>query len=334
MKLTVALLLITQASAFPEDCPIVTPTHDVNSDKWYGGCLGLDGPATGIDTATACEKKCKGDVKCAVWQMIKEGSTATAGGCWTGYPKEGCRTRGGTVEKLKAFETDLLAGQRLQHGTPKPVNDLKGVKAEGNLLKFDFEDKESDDLKKERCKMTCYTDITCTVWQAYVKDTKFTCFVEHKPDNKMTKIGTDPVPEYIAGQQIEHTCDPAPKETPASLPWPWIIAGIVLGLLAIAAIIFFLQKKPKVKKTRAVKIEPKPTPAPMMYFIPQPTMLVPQQSVVLQQPVVQQPLMTTQVVSTGAPITTTQMTTAPTTYTTGGSVSVGVPQTAQYTQLR
>merc|ERR1712196_712881 len=82
----------------------------------------------------------------------------------------------------------------------------------------------------------------------------------------------------LAGETLEHTCPPYVQPT---LPWPWIIAGIVVGLLALGAIVAALQKKPKVKKTRAVKVEPQPEPVQVM-FVQQPTVLVPQTSVVMQ----------------------------------------------------
>merc|ERR1711862_486218 len=122
------------------------------------------------------------------------------------------------------------------------------------------------------------------------------------------------------------------------LPWLWIILGAIAGLLLIGAIIFMLQKKPKVKKTRAVKIEPKPAApaAPPVYFMPAPqqTVPIPQPSVV-QVPQYQPmtatvtPTMytapTTEYVTTvaAAPTTVTAapITTAPmSTYATGGSV--------------
>merc|ERR1719443_1244438 len=93
----------------------------------------------------------------------------------------------------------------------------------------------------------------------------------------------------------------------------YVICGIVLGLLALAALIYFLQKKPKVKKTRAIKTTPKPEPQ-ITYFIPQPTVLIPQTSVVQVPPYqpVQQPTYT----YTTAPTTATA---APIVQTTGVS---------------
>lgn len=327
MKVTVAFLLLQQAWGFPADCPNTTVIHDKNGEKWYNGCKGLTKQPK-IVTMTACEEACKKDMKCSVWQMLKPGAGE---GCWTGYPSEGCRTRDTTEALLKAFENDLMGGQRLQHGQIKPLADLTGVKVAGPLKKFEFKDKESDNLKKERCKMICYTDITCTVWQVTKTATDpFTCYVEHVPGHKAGAVGTAAEPTYIAGQKIEHVCPPwvPPKES--GLPWPWIIAGIVLGLLAIAALVFFLQKKPKVKKTRAVKIEPKPEPVTLMYFVPQPTMLIPQQSVVMSQPVVQQPIIQREVIQQPM-MTTTMPMTAPMMTTTTAPMVSGSPQ---YTTLR
>jgi len=296
--------MLNQAVAFPADCPKVSVLHDKNGEGWKNGCLGLK-EYPKITSAMLCEKACKEDSNCAVWQYLKkiDKPGAPKEGCWYGYPDQGCRTRGAEEIKkahgatdFQLYEEALMAGQRLQHGTIKPIGGVKGVEVAGLTQKFTFEDKESDDLKKERCKAICYSDITCGVWQVYQKDKVFTCLVEHAPNSKAGATGTDAKPEFTDGQKIEHVCPPPPKkEKPKpGLPWKYIIPGIILGLLSIAACIYSCQKKPKVKKTRAIKVEhPKPEPTPVTYFVPQPTVLIPQQSVIMAQPVVQQPLMTT-----------------------------------------
>merc|ERR1719191_173171 len=304
---------------------------------------------------TACEKACKADMKCAVWQFLKPGDNPK-GGCWYGYPWGGCRTRDKTPEEVKKFEAALEGGQRLQHGTINVLSGLKGVKVEGLTQKFDFVDKESILLKKERCKQICYSDTTCNHWQTYEKtvgaDKTFTCYVEHlcKPhcsvDVQDSKAGKtiQGHPEYTDGQKIEHVCPPwKPPAKKKGLPWKWIIPGILLGLLSCCGIMYCLQKKPKVKKTRAMKIADKPEPEPVVtYFVPQPTMLIPQQSVIISQPVVQQPLMTQTVQQVAAPVQTVQMAqvAAPTTAYAAPTTAYAAPTTAyaaptsQYTALR
>jgi len=274
MRTVAALAMVGTAFAFPQDCPNVTVIHDVVGDNWYDGCLGLDKKTT-ITTAAACEAQCQADMNCNVWQMTKVH-------CWSGNSVHGCRSRG-SDKALGNFEEDLVAGQRIQHGFVKKVATISKVETIG--LKHYPESTGTEAEQIARCKNDCYSDTTCTVWQ-YGADG---CWVEHLPTNpkKETSTTSDWAKGMITGETIEHTCPPYQPEE--SLPWPWIIAGILLGLAALAAIIFVLQKKPKVKKTRAVKIQPKKEP--IVYFIPQPTMLIPQQSVVMQQPMMSQPVM-------------------------------------------
>jgi len=275
MKAAAVLLLLKTAWAFPADCPNVTVIHDVKGDKWYDGCLGLD-QKTEVTTAAACEAQCKTDMDCSIWQMIKHKDKGEL--CWSGNVVHGCRTRG-SDEALGDFEGDLLAGQRLQHGFIKVVSTNAKMETIGLLKYPETSGTEAEQI--ERCKMYCYTGITCTVWQ-YGKDDG--CWVEHGPSNLKGEVKTDSdwAKTMVTGETIEHTCPP--YVAPDGLPWPWIIAGIVLGVLALAAILYALLKKtPKTKKTRAVKIEPKPEPV-VPLFIPQPTILIPQQSVVMMQP--------------------------------------------------
>jgi len=262
------------AFAFPADCPNVTVIHDVVGDNWYDGCLGLDKKAT-VTTAAACEEQCKTDMNCSIWQMTKTN-------CWSGNVVHGCRSRG-TDKALGNFEEDLVAGQRLQHGFIKVVSTNSKVETVG--LKHYPEKTGTEAEQIARCKNDCYTDVTCTVWQ-YGSDG---CWVEHYTSPaKSTSTESEWAKAMITGETIEHTCPPYVKPDDG-LPWGWIIAGIILGSLGSCYhLVAALQKKPKVKKTRAVKIEPKEDPKPVVYFVPQPTMLIPQQSVVMQQPMMMQ----------------------------------------------
>jgi len=297
---------------FPSDCPNVTLIHGVK-DKWYDACLGLQyqKDATSVE---ACKAGCYADMNCSVWQYINDDGVEK---CWSGNVVHGCLSRTTSAAGLKAFERDLVDGERIQHGFIKVVsqNDFETLG-----LKPYPESTGTEEEKTARCKEFCYTDVSCTVWQ-YGADG---CWLEHGPYNFATGTKNDSVfaKSMVAGETIEHTCPPYVE--PEGLPWPWIIAGIVLGLLALAALIYFLQKKPKVKKTRAIKTTPKPEPQ-ITYFIPQPTVLIPQTSVVqvpTYQPV-QQPTYTyttAPTTATAAPVTYA----APTTATTTPLISGGV----------
>jgi len=269
---SVAVLLAVVGSAmaeFPSDCPNVTVIHGVE-DKWYDACLGLQYQKDAA-TVDACKAQCYSNMNCSVWQFVNDSGLAK---CWSGNVVHGCLSRAND-KALQSFERDLKGGERIQHGFVKVVSVNENVETLG--LKLYTESTGTEDEKVARCKEFCYTDVTCTVWQ-YGSDG---CWLEHAPSNikKGTKEGSDWAKTMVAGETIEHTCPPYVE--PAGLPWPWIIAGIILGLLALAAIIYFLQKKPKVKKTRAIKTTPKPEPLPVItYFVPQPTVLIPQTSVV------------------------------------------------------
>merc|ERR1711935_899835 len=66
----------------------------------------------------------------------------------------------------------------------------------------------TDAEKIARCKLACYTDSTCTVWQFGSKDG---CWVEHQPDFAATSTDKESVwakEEFVQGQNIEHTCPP------------------------------------------------------------------------------------------------------------------------------
>jgi hypothetical protein len=289
----------TADGATSATCPNITVLEDVSSG-WYDACLGLkkqmttDDPPVPISTAEACKATCVDDMHCSVWQLVKHNEDPV---CWSGSVFHGCLSRGSGDPNSKAvttFEGDLVAGESLQHGFIKVVGPKTDAQVMG-LKHFVEKTGEAAD-RMERCKKICYTDTTCTVWQ-YGSDG---CWVEHKPTNPAgdSKNDTKWLEGLLGGETVEHTCPPyVPEE---GLPWPWIITGIVLGLLALAAIIYALTKKPKVKKTRAVKIQPKPDPPLVPLFIPQPTVLIPQQSVVMAPPVMQQQV----VYETAAPMTT------------------------------
>lgn len=308
----------TTDGANSSTCPNITVLQEVSSG-WYDACMGLKKfPDAG--TAELCKATCVDDMHCSVWQLVNNSGTPT---CWSGSTFHGCLARGGTdpnAPKVEKFEGDLLAGESLQHGFVKVVS---AGTAETMGLKHFVEKTGTDEEKLERCKKICYTDCTCTVWQ-YGADG---CWIEHLPT--FAKGETKPDSEWtkgmLGGETIEHTCPPYVE--PEGLPWPWIIAGIIVALLALAAIAYFCMKKPKVKKTRAVKIEPKKDPPLVPLFIPQPTVLIPQQSVIMAppQPVIQQQFVYETVPTTQYAAPTTQYVTqaAPTQYVTQAQPLLG-----------
>lgn len=282
-------------------CPNVTVVHST-ATGWNDGCLGLT-HQKGL-TEVQCKAGCYSDVQCSVWQWVK-----AKGGdlqCWNGGDVHGCRSRDG--DEAEFAEQTLIGGERIQHGAVRIISPNNKTETLG--LKNYKEKTGTQEEQIVRCELACTTDVTCSVWE-FAPTTG--CWVETLPTNPRGKPVRDS--EYalamLAGENLEHYC-PAPPVPPEEdeFPWPWVIAGIILALIALAAIIYALtQKKPKVKKTRAVSITPqqaapppKPKPPPVeeseeeevrtVYFIPQPT-FVPQTSVVMApqyQPVMQAPM--------------------------------------------
>jgi len=274
MKVVLAVLVLVGSTMaeFPATCPNVTVLHSVTKDGWYDGCLGLDNKVD-AGTVELCKAQCYADMNCSVWQVVKSGDDMK---CWSGSVTHGCLDRDTGSSALSKFEGDLIDGERVQHGFIKVVSENSHKETMG-LLNIQ-EDTGDEATLIDRCKKFCETSITCTVWEYGTTG----CWLEHLPGNPAGEVKTNSTfaQTMKAGQTIEHTCPP--YEAPEELPWPLIIAGIVAALVAIAALIYFLtRKEPKVKKTRAVKIEPKPEPQPsIVYFVPQPTVLVSQPSYV------------------------------------------------------
>jgi len=266
----------------PFECEDVKVTHDT-LDHWLDGCLGLT-LQPDYTTAAACEDACKKDMKCSVWQFSEgaEGASVVGPHCDYGTLTTNCRSRTGD----KSFKS--LGGQRIQHGSINVLSDNTGVKMAMGLYGFPMHKKTTGDevAMSARCKDMCYSDVTCTAWQ-YGEDG---CWIENLPGAPVVSWSTDNpwLKTMVGGETIEHTC-PKPV-VPEETNWPLIVGLVVAGLLALGAILYMVLKpKPKVKKTRAVKIQQEEAPL----FIPQPTIMIPQAPVqVVQAPtyqLVQQP---------------------------------------------
>jgi len=290
MKSATALLTLlgSAMAAFPEECPNVTVIRSValaagEDNSWLDACLGL--ALTKDTTMIGCKEACHKNHNCSVWQFLKKGPKdkpeKIVEECWSGNAAHGCLGRERKAEQVK-LEEELVGGERIRHGEIKVVSN-NTQEATGPLefigLKNYPEDYGTEEAKQNRCKLACETDTSCTVWQYGKKDG---CWMEHAPDNFQQKSVKDSEwakEQFVMGQNIEHVCPQ--YEAPTGLPWPWIISGLVLGVLALGAVIFLLQKQPKVKKTRAIKIDEPVEVVRPVYFVPQPTMLIPQSSVVM-----------------------------------------------------
>lgn len=241
---------------------------------WKDDCKGLDAAnpnlaANDATTADACKAACYATPSCAVWQFHESK-------CYTGVPLGACRSdRMGTQDFT-------AVGQRVQHGTIKKTGDALGMEVMG-LATFKMASGD-EAMDQERCKNQCYSDVTCGVWQ-FAEQTEGGkgCWVENAKHRQTgeKKTDTEFAKTVKFGEFVEHVCPPPAKPEDDNTWLYALIAGLV-ALLLVAVLCYMMQKKPKQKKTRAVKIEPKKE-EPVQLFIPQPTILIQQPQLVYQQ---------------------------------------------------
>merc|ERR1719387_904005 len=277
------------------------------AEGWPNGCEGLKSAPT-IESAEGCKGACSGDLNCSVWQYSGVGETADPNGhCYYGTPVTSCRWTNWSAFKISA-------GQRFQRGDVKVLKAAYPNLQILGLVKYDMEH-ASHDLDVGRCKDVCYSDVTCGVWQYSVAQG---CWRQHKGETTGKSTDSPFALNVTAGEYILHYCPTKPPEPePGPNLLPWIILGVLAGLALCCGILYAVMHKPKKpKKTRAVKIEKKDEEAVVPLFIPQPTVLVQQPSVVYAAPAP-----TTSVVYTTPSVSYTQV--AQPTYTT----SVAAPAT-------
>jgi hypothetical protein len=235
-------------------CPNVTVIHKVTRGEgsWYDGCEGLIHQQDYDNKGTeGCQMQCHSNFNCSVWQYVKSGNEER---CWSGSVVHHCHNRGSAAAEAN-FKDDLLGGERIQHGFIEVVQ--SGRKVETLGLRHYPEDTGTTPEQVARCKTFCETDVTCTVWQFGGEGKGAGCWLEHGPNyfKGEEKADSDFAKNMVDGETLKHVCPP--YVPPEPFPWAWVITGVVLGLIALGAIIYVLLKpKPKTKKTRAVKISP------------------------------------------------------------------------------
>merc|ERR1719473_2119569 len=128
--------------------------------------------------------------------------------CWSGALAHGCHNRAGNMEN---FASDLLGGERIQHGFVKVVSTDT---AETLGLLHLKESTGTQEEKVARCKEFCETDVTCSVWQFGANG----CWIEHQPGHTKGELAPDSewTKGMIAGETLEKTCPP--YKAPEGLP--------------------------------------------------------------------------------------------------------------------
>merc|ERR1719223_107679 len=168
--------------------------HDV-ALGWKDDCRGLTANQD-ANTTAACKAACEKDSSCAVWQFHESK-------CYTGVPTQACRTRGD-------FKAD--AGQRLQHGIITNVKPAVGMEVM-SLRAFAMQSGDAA-MDAKRCKLQCYSDVTCGVWQFGGQTaTGKGCWTETAGHERgETKTDTDYAKAVEFGEFVEHKCPPPIKE--------------------------------------------------------------------------------------------------------------------------
>jgi hypothetical protein len=247
-QIAMVLATLRFAMAFPVDCTNVTVVHSVNTTGWPAACKGLTQDETAI-SAIACKAACYSDTACSVWQWQK--SKQNNDGkleCWRGNEAFQCG------ESSPNAEDDMIEGERIMHGAVKVLNLSTTVGFYKGLAPY-HEQEGTEEEKIARCKLACYTDVGCSVWQYGKKG----CYVEQLPDNEKGELVTEgPLFENLVnGEIVEHYCPlyVAPAAVPEDEGLPWLAIGLGggFGALALAAVGFVMAKKKKGNKRKVQK---------------------------------------------------------------------------------
>eukprot|EP00747_Dinoflagellata_sp_TGD_P165921 gnl/TRDRNA2_/TRDRNA2_187935_c0_seq1.p1 gnl/TRDRNA2_/TRDRNA2_187935_c0~~gnl/TRDRNA2_/TRDRNA2_187935_c0_seq1.p1 ORF type:complete len:389 (-),score=49.25 gnl/TRDRNA2_/TRDRNA2_187935_c0_seq1:154-1197(-) len=181
-----------------------TSVLEDHRDGYPAKCMGLEAVDNKEHTAEECEEYCtKFRIDCSEWQLTTQKK------CWRSgnghYPTDCWTNKNGA---------DVLAGQRVQRGRVDVEYELKDQWIEG-LKNLGILGGKVNEASIIRCKLQCYTDINCRVWQYGVDGG---CWVERAPGNVLPedkpKLSTDEKAKahFVAGEVIRHTCaDQGPR---------------------------------------------------------------------------------------------------------------------------
>lgn len=191
----------------PLNCNQVEVLEDT-ATGWPGKCRGLV-EMTSIN-GTDCEANCRANPLCQSYQNSVYYS------CWQGLGFD-CFVRSNFAPR---------DAKRFQRGSVRKLMDLKGWQIVGLYKAFDNAEGyfTSHESAVSFCKKVCYSDIRCEYW-SYAP--KFGCWVqdaaqEYGPLYPLTLSSAFRNTPYalnsIAGEYIQHTCDPKMVSTDVPKP--------------------------------------------------------------------------------------------------------------------
>lgn len=211
-------------------CEYSKTLQNLSQLELHEGCLGFEvqeGPRSPEDCKFACYR----EQICSVWKF-----SSYPGTCYFGIPKQGCYTRN------SQFKAE--AGERVQHGHVEVMRNMQGIFTKGLLL-VDQSPKDHDNATAvERCRLWCYSDVSCTVWQYGAGS----CWIEHLPGyqkGEAVSSSSDYASgdissglevqvtslEVFVGETIDHVC--LPHET----PFESSLNGILFCLAGVGGIL-------------------------------------------------------------------------------------------------
>lgn len=198
---------VAKAEACPEQCAVLEDF----STGWEGGCYGLQ--QFKMDTKEECRQNCCSDPHCEVWQFSYTG-------CWRG---KGHYCRDGYGFKKRPDNLRLIAAQRIVHGTIEVVKKLKSHCL--GLKRNVFYSNMSLETLKNRCRLKCYSDTSCGVWQV----------VHDKCYYGAGYVCSDyeTAPQIYDGERIEHKCPGKGTVGQIAESSLYIVSGTALVLLIV-----------------------------------------------------------------------------------------------------
>lgn len=189
-------------------------------------------------TAERCGEYCRMHADCEVWQFL------AAGECWYGQGYS-CQLRGGDAD----FQGQVVAGQRLQHGTVQVLRSLLDIQIL-DLQQIGLFANGNRTTSIARCRKMCYSDVDCRYWQ-YGMDG---CWLEHAPlypyQGRQTN-NSDFARTVLAGEEIRHDCPDEPAVMMSggvSVALVWAVA-LLIGVVALAVVMgWYLMRVAKARK--------------------------------------------------------------------------------------
>lgn len=199
-------------SLTPQACENPSTLFDMWQDEsWGGECADDMENKNAVDMAD-CQKQCKENPNCAVWQYS---SGQSRGVCKHGEVGFKCQVRN--------KDSGLLGAQRILHGRVRVLKKMTTYRVPNLKLVFENTYYSDQQVAIRDCQYTCYSSIWCQYWQ-YIPAKG--CYVEVPRGGGSNTNAAAPYPLYTAyqgvvvdtiadGEFVQHWCLTPRDATPA-----------------------------------------------------------------------------------------------------------------------